>query len=188
MYRMRSKTDVIIWVLSLAIIAILIVLSFPVKEPTAAVEPPATSLARINAVIPPASTTTSSTTTTVAPTTTTTLLLPTRPSLCPQHYAAALAAGWTDKEWPMLDRIMHHESRCVPTAHNDNHLRGGRDNSYGLTQINLIYHDYWVLPQVNGDATGLFDPHTNLSIAHQMYVWLEERGSCGWSPWRRSCD
>lgn len=137
----------------------------------------------------PAPSTTTLPPTTLPPATTTTQPAPVAPdsSRCPQHYVAALNAGWTDSEWDTLDRIMWRESRCDPFALNDSYLRGGRDNSYGLTQINLLYHDDWVLPQV-GDANALFDPTTNLDIARQLWEWLEEHNQCGWSAWRGTCD
>jgi hypothetical protein len=135
----------------------------------------------------PAPLPTVTTTTVPAVTTTTAAPLPPTKSFCPQHYAAALRAGWTDAEWPMLDRIMHRESRCDPTAHNDSYLRGGRDNSFGLMQINLLYHDDWVLPQIGNDSARLFDAQTDLWIARQLWEWLEAHNQCGWSAWGGTC-
>lgn len=93
---------------------------------------------------------------------------------CPQHYAAAIAAGWTDAEWPRLDAIIWRESRCDPTAHALDH----DDDSYGLTQLNMRAHRGWVGPLVDWDWARLLDPAVNLRVARMLW----ERA--GWSPWR----
>jgi hypothetical protein len=140
-----------------------------VSAPTVAA--PTTSTVVTTTTLPPETTTT----TTVPPTTTT--LPPQAPagSRCPQHYGAALAAGWTPNEWATLDRIMWRESRCTPTAYNGN--RRTRDDSYGLIQINMRAHKSWVGPLVEWDFNRLFDPQSNLFVARVLY----ER--CGFGPW-----
>ena len=98
-------------------------------------------------------------------------------SSCPQHYGAALAAGWRPNEWANLDRIMYRESRCDPMAHNNNHAT--RDDSRGLVQINLLAHRSWVGPMIGWDFSRLHDPVTNLRVARTLYL------KCGWGPWTK---
>jgi hypothetical protein len=97
-------------------------------------------------------------------------------SRCPQWYGYAKAAGWQDAEWATLDRVMWRESRCQPGAHNPH----GRDNSFGLTQLNMRAHAGWVGPIVDWDFNRLFDPATNLRVARVLF----ERVHGSWSPWR----
>lgn len=98
---------------------------------------------------------------------------------CPQHRAAALAAGWTEQQWKRLDTIVYRESRCNPSTHNGR----GRDNSYGLLQLNMRAHAAWVGPMVDGDYSRLFDPQTNFAVALDLYHRAEDMFGCGWQPW-----
>lgn len=100
-------------------------------------------------------------------------------SKCPEHYAAALAAGWPASDWERLDHIIWRESRCIPTAHNPR----GRDDSYGILQLNMKAHRGWVRPLVGNDFSRLFDPATNLRIGRTLYDMAIEHYGCGWRPW-----
>lgn len=82
-------------------------------------------------------------------------------SRCPEWFAAALDAGFTAEEWPTVDRIMHCESQCQPTAYNR------RSGASGLMQIMGFWHH-------GRDA---FDPATNLAMAHEIYEIQ------GWRAW-----
>ena len=101
-------------------------------------------------------------------------------SRCPQHREAALRAGWSESQWSRLDLIMWRESRCQPTAYNGR----GRDDSYGLLQLNMRAHRSWVGPLVNWDYTRLYEPETNLRIARQLFDRARRMFGCGWQPWR----
>jgi hypothetical protein len=101
-------------------------------------------------------------------------------SKCPQHYNTAIAAGWTADQWSKLDVIIWRESRCFSDVHNTK----GRDNSYGLLQLNMKAHKKWVTPLVDGDFTRLFDPETNLRIGRVLYGKAKEAYGCGFQPWK----
>jgi len=101
-------------------------------------------------------------------------------SRCPQHYNAAMAAGWTHAQWSKIDFIMWRESRCIPTAYNGR----GRDNSYGLMQLNMKAHRSWVGPLVGWDFTQLYNPTTNLRVAKQLYDRARPMFGCGFQPWK----
>jgi hypothetical protein len=98
---------------------------------------------------------------------------------CPQFRQAALDAGWSEADWPRLDAIIWRESRCTPTAHNGR----GRDDSFGLLQLNMRAHRSWVRPLVDGDFTRLFDPVTNLTVGRALFDRAAEQMGCGWQPW-----
>lgn len=101
-------------------------------------------------------------------------------SRCPEHYNSAIAAGWSHDQWDKLDYIIWRESRCFSNVHNTK----GRDDSYGIMQINLKAHRSWVRPLVNGDFNSLFDPETNLRIAKVLYTKAQEYYGCGFQPWK----
>jgi hypothetical protein len=98
---------------------------------------------------------------------------------CPEFRQTALDAGWSEADWPRLDAIIWRESRCMPMAHNGR----GRDDSYGLVQLNMRAHRSWVRPLVDGDFGRLFDPATNLAVARQLFDRAEDAYGCGWQPW-----
>lgn len=106
---------------------------------------------------------------------------PTTPSTdrCPQYRQTALDAGWSEADWERLDQIIWRESRCTPTAHNGR----GRDDSYGLVQLNMRAHRGWVRPLVDGDFDRLFDPATNLTVARHLFDRAADAYGCGWQPW-----
>lgn len=91
--------------------------------------------------------------------------------------ATAIAAGWEPSQWPHLDCIIWRESRGIPTVHNV----GPVDDSYGLTQLNMLAHRTWVGPLVGYKFDRLYDPLTNLRLAHSLYLKV------GWKPWGRKC-
>jgi len=101
-------------------------------------------------------------------------------SKCPQHYAASLVAGWAVTDWPKLDHVMYRESRCNPGVYNGK----GRDNSYGLMQLNMLAHRGWVRPLVDGNFDRLYDPVTNLRIGRTLYFKAQQAYGCGWQPWK----
>lgn len=91
------------------------------------------------------------------------------PALPRKHYPesitrwhdTALAAGWTQKQWPVLECIIWHESRGVPTA------GLGKHDHVGLLQLSSSG-----FPGVD-----LTDPATNFRIGHGLFMahW--------WAPW-----
>ncbi|NDD85617.1 hypothetical protein EBZ38_15250 [bacterium] len=89
---------------------------------------------------------------------------------CPEFRQTALDAGWSEADWPRLDAIIWRESRCSATAHN----RRGKDDSYGLVQLNMRAHRSWVRPLVDGDFDRLLDPATNLAVARQLFDRAED--------------
>jgi hypothetical protein len=101
-------------------------------------------------------------------------------SRCSEHRQAALNAGWSPAQWERLSLIIWRESRCQPTAYNGR----GRDDSYGLMQLNMRAHRSWVGPLVGWDFTKLYQPETNLRVARQLYDRARRMFGCGWQPWR----
>lgn len=99
---------------------------------------------------------------------------------CPAYKQTALAAGWTEAEWPRLDYIIWRESRCNPRVRNTR----GRDDSYGLMQLNMRAHRSWVGPIVNWNYNALYDPYTNLQVARTLYTKAARMFGCGWHPWK----
>lgn len=101
-------------------------------------------------------------------------------SRCPQHYRTAMNAGWSHSQWSKIDFIIWRESRCKSNAYNGK----GRDNSYGLMQLNMKAHKSWVGPMVNWDFTQLYNPSTNLRIAKHLYDKARKTFGCGFQPWK----
>lgn len=95
---------------------------------------------------------------------------------CPQWRATALEAGWSEQEWPRLERIIWRESRCNPDAFNGRR----RDRSIGLVQVNvkgrLLAHRRAVCGI--DEPAELFDPYTNLACAEAIHE------QAGWQPWQ----
>lgn len=102
---------------------------------------------------------------------------------CAEWFDESLRAGWSESDWPRLSQIIWRESRCQRTAHNPH----GRDNSYGLMQLNMRAHAGWVGPLVGGDFTRLWDGETNLRIARTLHGMAANMYGCGWQPWAFSC-
>jgi hypothetical protein len=127
------------------------------------------------------------------PSTTTTLPIP-ADALCPQWWALALEAGWTEDLLPTLDYLLWKESRCDHTQHNTTRNRDG-STDIGLTQINdrswclptrwysLGYlQTIGVLPTVGCEH--LFDPYLNLTSAKAIYDYAQQHNGNGWQPWK----
>jgi hypothetical protein len=87
---------------------------------------------------------------------------------CARWYDAFIAAGWEPSEWRTARWVMFRESRC------DQYAWNGQDA--GLMQINKVHR-----PLIESYSLvfpyDLFDPETNLWIAHVL--WLQY----GWKPW-----
>lgn len=112
-------------------------------------------------------------------------------ALCPQWWDLAVETGWTIKELPTLDYIMHRESRCRPKAHNTTLNRDG-STDIGLTQINdwswckptRWQPKGWLQAQKVIDlCEDLFDPYTNLKAAKALYDYSEDKTGNGFQPW-----
>jgi hypothetical protein len=109
-------------------------------------------------------------------------------SSCGEWFDLAMTVGWDEQEWPVLDRVLYRESRCLPTVHNPHDPAGG---SYGLAQIN----GFWCSPsrytevgwlQDNGrliSCSDLYRPEINLGAALAIWNYDVARGGCGWRAW-----
>ena len=130
----------------------------------------------------------------IAPETTTTLPPPPADAHCPQWWALAREAGWTDDLLPTLDYVMWRESRCLTTAHNTTLNRDGSAD-IGLTQINdrsWCLPTRWypngylqtigILPTVGCEQ--LFDPYLNLLSAKAIHDYAQRTNGNGWQPWK----
>lgn len=115
-------------------------------------------------------------------------------ALCPQWWALAREAGWTDDLLPTLDYLMWKESRCDPTQHNTTRNKDGSAD-VGLTQINdrswclptRWYPDGYlqtigVLPTVGCEH--LFDPYLNLLAAKAIHDYAQQTNGNGFHPWK----
>lgn len=102
-------------------------------------------------------------------------------SLDPKSLISILRANGWGPQLTEAVGVTWRESRWNPRSHNDNYLRGGRDDSYGLFQINMNPNE--TSPEANRKAWGissnedLFDPSTNSRIARAMF------NGRGWNPW-----
>lgn len=129
-------------------------------------------------------TTTSSSTTTSTTTSTQPEPLVYVDTPCQEWIPLAVEVGWPrDRELlHRLGLIMWRESRCDPTAHNQNDPNGG---SFGLTQINGFWTG-WL--KDNGlaiqTADSLFQPRINLEAALAIHVYSTYKNGNGWHPWR----
>jgi hypothetical protein len=93
---------------------------------------------------------------------------------CWQWTDLARSVGWPEDTLARIAKIMWRESRCFPSVHNPR----GRDDSYGLMQLNMRAHRSWVGPLVGWDFNRLFDAETNLRVALRLYEMD------GWRPWK----
>lgn len=84
---------------------------------------------------------------------------------CSQWYDEAMAAGFSDAQWPTVDRIMWRESNCQPGAYN-------RSGASGLMQIMPMWAD-----DCGGSRSDLFDPQFNLNCAVHI------KNAQGWGAW-----
>ena len=102
---------------------------------------------------------------------------------CNQWADEALDAGWQPDDLDRLLPIMWRESRCKPDAVRRN-ARGGAVD-VGLMQINQVHRaELAKRGMVHDDMR---DPAANLWFARWLYTWHDDRGGCGWSPWRGRC-
>jgi len=130
----------------------------------------------------------------IASETTTTLPPPPADAHCPEWWALAREAGWTDNLLPTLDYVMWRESRCLTTAHNTT-LNRDKSADIGLTQINdrsWCLPTRWypngylqtigILPTVGCEQ--LFDPYLNLLSAKAIHDYAQRTNGNGWQPWK----
>ena len=102
---------------------------------------------------------------------------------CNQWADAAIAAGWNADDLDRLLPIMWRESRCQPDAVRRN-ARGAAVD-VGLLQINQIHRPE--LAKRGFSHNDMTDPDANLWFARVLFDWHEDRGQCGWKPWRGRC-
>ena len=94
-------------------------------------------------------------------------------------YDLYIAAGFPAQDWRKWSCRIHRESRGQPAVR----WRHRRDDSYGLLQINARAHRADMI-RFAGTLDAFFDPFTNLSFAHDLWVragdspWLTASGSC----------
>jgi hypothetical protein len=85
-------------------------------------------------------------------------------------YWAAIAAGWTDQEWPIVARVMACESKGDPSARN-------RSGASGLMQL-LGWTGTMIRLGIWTDAADRFSGPLNLVAAK----WVKDNTS--WSAWQ----
>ena len=113
---------------------------------------------------------------------------------CPQWWATAREAGWTDDLLPTLDYVMWKESRCQPEVHNTTLNKDG-SSDIGLTQINdrswcepTRWYSLGYLRTIGILSTvgceQLFDPYLNLLSAKAIHDYALEHNGNGWQPWK----
>jgi tape measure domain-containing protein len=98
-----------------------------------------------------------------------------------QLKALALAAGFNDRDAPIMAAIAMAESGGRSNAHNNNAATG--DNSYGLWQVNMLGR---MGPERRrsfgiGSNEALFDPAVNASAARKVF---ESQGFGAWSVFK----
>lgn len=87
---------------------------------------------------------------------------------CGEWYGDAIAAGFSDPQWPTVDQIMAGESGCDPSAYNP-------AGAHGLMQIMSMWAD-----DCGTSQTGLFDPDINLRCAKLVH---DVQGWSAWQAW-----
>jgi hypothetical protein len=109
--------------------------------------------------------------------------------LCPQWAQIAVDVGWREEDLPMLDYVIHRESRCFVDAYSNRDPNGG---SYGLAQVN----GYWCRPSqwhpqgylqafgVLEQCGDLLHPRTNLLSARLIWLYSDDKHGDGWLPWQ----
>lgn len=106
---------------------------------------------------------------------------------CVEYIDEAMAAGWPSHDLPRLMRIMHRESRCIPTACSvPDRPDQRRCRDWGLMQIN----DYsWkgTVRRMGFKMNDMHDPLVNLIFARYLFEIAEDSSGCGWSPWNGKC-
>ena len=136
------------------------------------------------------------------PSTTTTTTMPSSPTirmlntvvlphnmLCPQWAQISVDVGWREEDLPMLDYVIHRESRCFTASYSNQDPNGG---SYGLAQVN----GYWCEPSrwhpqgylqafgVLEQCSDLLHPRTNLMSARLIWLYSDNKHGDGWLPWQ----
>ena len=109
--------------------------------------------------------------------------------LCPQWAQIAVDVGWREEDLPMLDYVIHRESRCFTASYSNQDPNGG---SYGLAQVN----GYWCEPSqwypqgylqafgVLEQCGDLLHPRTNLLSARLIWLYSDDKHGDGWLPWQ----
>ena len=95
-------------------------------------------------------------------------------------WPVALAAGFTEADLPMLDRIVWNESNCQHDV-----ISPTRD--YGWAQINWAAHGHRLTAK-GLDRDDLLDPYTNMVEALWIAEYATEHYGCRWQPWYMSGD
>jgi hypothetical protein len=109
--------------------------------------------------------------------------------LCPQWAQIAIDVGWREEDLPMLDYVIHRESRCFTASYSNTDPNGG---SYGLTQINGYWcnssqwypNGYLQVFGVLQQCEDLFHPRTNLLSARLIWLYSDKEYGNGWLPWQ----
>lgn len=101
------------------------------------------------------------------------------PGDCDSYHGLAMEAGFSEAQWPTLRRILRRESHCDPGVRS-------RTRDTGLAQINdIVTRDVRVAGIVGFRFTvaDLYDPHTNLLVAHALCVYGQRyrRNGCWWA-------
>ena len=102
---------------------------------------------------------------------------------CAEWAPAALEAGWTEDDLDQLLPIIYRESRCQPDA--IRYSASGQPIDVGLLQINQVHRP--MIAERGFTHEQMTDPRANLWFGRLLWRWWEDRGGCGWSPWRGSC-
>jgi hypothetical protein len=109
-------------------------------------------------------------------------------SKCPQWFGTAMRF-WPVNQWPIIDHILHRESRCLIDAFNPKDTNG--KPSYSLFQVNA----FWCSPveyyaggflqekRILANCDDLFDIEKQFSAARAIYVEGLTRHGYGWRSW-----
>jgi hypothetical protein len=132
-------------------------------------------------------TTTTTSTTTTQPATT---LAPFHPDTkCQEWFPVAISVGWPNNTETLqkLGRLLWKETRCLnitPLSSDPELADRFNGHDHGVAQINQIHTKYVEQVFNMPFAEAMSDPTLNLRFAYLLYSDLEERGRCGWKPWR----
>jgi hypothetical protein len=109
-------------------------------------------------------------------------------SKCPQWFDTAMRF-WPASQWPIIDHILHRESRCLIEAYNPKDTNG--KPSYSLFQVNA----FWCSPveyyaggflqekRILSTCDDLFDVEKHFAAARAIYVEGLTRHGYGWRSW-----
>jgi hypothetical protein len=87
---------------------------------------------------------------------------------CGEWHDTAISVGWSEEQWPTVNRIMWRESKCRPDAYN-------RAGAHGLMQVMGMWAD-----DCGFTREMLFDPMLNLACARYI---LDAQGWGAWSTY-----